>query len=80
MTELINVRTRVAVRDQMSDTTLREINTMWQDDGFAPPFLDPEPVGGQRVTRFQGYLDQVDGQTPGMSPEPFASSKSPCSR
>ncbi|WP_176218360.1 abortive infection family protein [Saccharomonospora piscinae] len=43
----------------MSGTTLREIDEMWQDEYF-PPAEDPEPVGGQRVTRFQGYLDQVD--------------------
>lgn len=44
----------------MSGTTLREIDQMWQDEGFAPVFEDPEPVGGQRVTHFQGYLNQVD--------------------
>lgn len=53
-------RARCAVRDVMSDTTLREIDQMWQDEGFAPVFEDPAPVGGQRVTRFQGYLNQVD--------------------
>lgn len=42
----------------MSGTTLREIDDMWQDEGF-PVAIDPEPVG-QRVTRFQGYLDLVD--------------------
>jgi Abortive infection C-terminus len=43
----------------MSSTTLREIDEMWQDELF-PPAEDPDPVGGQRVTRFQGYLNQVD--------------------
>lgn len=33
---------------------------MWQDEGFPQVFEDPAPVGGQRVTHFQGYLDQVD--------------------
>lgn len=44
----------------MSGTVLREINAMWQDEGFAP---GPEPgpsVGGERVSLFQSYLDSVD--------------------
>jgi hypothetical protein len=49
----------------MSGTVLREIDEMWQDELFAPPDVDPEPVGGERVTRFQGYLDQVDWTDPG---------------
>jgi hypothetical protein len=47
------------------ETTLREIDAMWQDEGCAPPFLDPERVGGQRVTRFQDYLTQVNCSDPG---------------
>jgi hypothetical protein len=58
--ELISQRTREAVRDVMSGTLLREIDEMWQDELFAPPTEEPESVGGQRVTRFQGYLNQVD--------------------
>lgn len=61
--ELVSVRTREAVRDLMSGTVLRDIDEMWQDELF-PPADDPEPVGGQRVTRFQGYLDQVDWTDP----------------
>jgi hypothetical protein len=57
--ELISKRTREAVRDCMSGTTLREIDQMWGDEDFADA-IDPEPVGGQRVTHFQGYLNQVD--------------------
>lgn len=57
---LLSERARFAVRDAMSGTTLREINQMWQDEGFAPVLEDPAPVGGQRVTHFQGYLDKVD--------------------
>ncbi|UGT70795.1 abortive infection family protein [Nocardia gipuzkoensis] len=64
--ELVNKRTREAVRDQMSGTVLREVDEMWQDELFAPPEQDPEPVGGERVTRFQGYLDQVDWTDPGQ--------------
>jgi hypothetical protein len=44
----------------MSGTVLRDIDDMWQDELFAPPEQEPEPVGGQRVTRFQGYLNNVD--------------------
>ncbi|HEX8080842.1 MAG TPA: abortive infection family protein [Jatrophihabitans sp.] len=57
--ELVHVRTRRAVRELMSDTVLRDIDGMWQDEGFAPGAEDPD-VGGQRVSRFQSYLDQVD--------------------
>lgn len=57
--ELISPRTREAIRDTMSDWTLRQIDELWQDELF-PPAQDPDPVGGQRVTRFQGYLNQVD--------------------
>ncbi len=62
--ELLSRRTREAVRDTMSDTVLREIDEMWQDELFAPPAEDPPAVGGQRVTHFQGYLDQVDWTDP----------------
>jgi hypothetical protein len=58
--ELVSQRTREAVRDTMSGTVLREIDEMWQDELFAPPAEEPESVGGQRVTHFQGYLNQVD--------------------
>ncbi|MEV0539703.1 abortive infection family protein [Nocardia salmonicida] len=60
MRELVSLRAREAVRDIMSGTVLRDIDDMWQDELFAPTVEDPEPVGGQRVTRFQGYLEQVD--------------------
>ncbi|QGQ20753.1 hypothetical protein GC089_18100 [Cellulomonas sp. JZ18] len=62
--ELVSERARTAVRDLMSGTTLREIDELWQDELFAPVFDDPEPVGGQRVTHFQGYMDQVDWTDP----------------
>jgi hypothetical protein len=61
MPEMINSRVRVAIRGLMSNTLLREIDEMWQDEGFAP---SPEPIepplGGERVTRFQEYLNAVD--------------------
>lgn len=63
--ELISKRTREAVRDCMSGTTLREIDQMWGDELFPEP-VDPDPVGGRRVTHFQGYLNQVDWTDPGQ--------------
>lgn len=62
--ELVSRRSREAVRDTMSGTVLREIDEMWQDELFAPTIDEPEPVGGQRVTHFQGYLNQVDWTDP----------------
>lgn len=44
----------------MSGTVLREIDEMWQDELFAPPTELAVPVGGERVTLFQSYLDVVD--------------------
>ena len=64
--ELVSPRAREAVRDLMSGTTLHDIDVLWQDELFAPVFDDPEPVGGQRVTHFQGYLDRVDWTDPGQ--------------
>lgn len=58
--ELVSARTRRAVREMMSGTVLRDIDGMWQDEGFAPSFEEDPAVGGQRVSRFQSYLDQVD--------------------
>jgi len=61
---LLSERARTAVRDLMSGTTLREIDELWESEGFAPPPEDPAPVGGQRVTHFQGFLNQVDWTDP----------------
>lgn len=63
--ELVSRRTREAVRDWMSGTTLREIDELWQDELFPPVFEDPPPVGGERVTHYQGYIDHVDWTDPG---------------
>jgi len=41
---------------------------MWQDAGYVQPTTFPDGVGGERVTLFQAYLDQVDWS----SPEHFA--------
>jgi hypothetical protein len=62
--ELLSRRTRETVRDVTSGTTLSEIDEMWQDELFAPVSEDPEPVGGQRVTRFEGYPNEVDWSDP----------------
>lgn len=63
--ELVSRRAREAVRDQMSGTVLREIDEMWQDELFAPSDEGIEPVGGQRVTQFQSYMNRVDWTYPG---------------
>ena len=44
----------------MSDTYLRDIDAMWNDEGFTRYNHEPGAVGGQRVTHFQGYLDAVN--------------------
>lgn len=58
--ELISRSTRRTVREMMSGTVLREIDGMWQDEGFAPGPEPEPPVGGQRVSLFQSYMDSVD--------------------
>lgn len=55
---LISKPTQRAFRELSTDTTLSEIDDMWQDEGFAPGPL-PE-IAGQRRARFQAYLDAVD--------------------
>lgn len=63
--DLISARTRRAVRELMSGTVLRDIEGMWQDEHFVPgPHPDP-PVGGERVSLFQSYLDGVNWHAPG---------------
>lgn len=64
--DLISVRPREAVRNQMSGTVLREIDEMWQDELFAPsPDPDPEVPGqGERVAPFQAYLNVVNWTDP----------------
>lgn len=49
--ELASVRTRRAVREMMSDTVLRDIDGMWQDEGFAPGIDDDPDVGGLLLRR-----------------------------
>lgn len=58
--DLVRQAARCAVRDQMSDTYLRDIDAMWNDEGFSRYTHEPTAVGGQRVTHFQGYLDEVN--------------------
>lgn len=57
--ELVHVRTRRVAREMMSDTVLRDIDGMWQDEGSARDPEDPDIVG-QRVSRFQSYLGHID--------------------
>lgn len=62
--QLLGRRTREAVRDEISGTYLGKIEEMWQDEMF-PPAVDPvPPLRGERITRFQGYLDLVDWTDP----------------
>lgn len=61
---LISPQLRGAIRDQMSATRLRDIHNMWQDEGFQQPTGYVEPVGGERVTLFQQYLNQVNWDDP----------------
>ncbi|MEU4607474.1 abortive infection family protein [Kribbella sp. NPDC023972] len=60
MNELVSRRTRSAVRDLVNVVTIGRIHTMWQDAGYVQPSTFPEGIGGERVTLFQAYLDQVD--------------------
>ncbi|HEY3514612.1 MAG TPA: abortive infection family protein [Kribbella sp.] len=60
MNELVSRRTRSAVRDLVNVVPLGRIHTMWQDAGYVQPSTFPDGVGGERVTLFQAYLDQVD--------------------
>lgn len=64
--ELVNERARKALRGQMSQTVLREIHDMWQDEGFPEPPVEkyPDGAGGERATLFQAYMDQVDWTDP----------------
>lgn len=61
---LISPQLRGAIRDQMSATRLRDIHNMWQDEGFQQPTGHVERVGGERVTLFQQYLNQVNWDDP----------------
>ena len=56
---LVGKATRRAFRELAVGTVLREIEGMWQDEGFAPGPADPT-VGGERRNLYQSYLDAVD--------------------
>lgn len=57
--ELVSRATRRAFREMSTDTVLRKIDEMWQDEGFAPG-PPREDVSGERRALFQSYLDVVD--------------------
>jgi hypothetical protein len=57
--ELVSRSTRRAFRELCTDTVLREIDDMWQDEGFAPGPL-PVNLVAERRSQFQSYLDVVD--------------------
>jgi Abortive infection C-terminus len=51
--------TRRAFREMSTGTVVREIDGMWQDEGFAPGPVN-ENLDGVRRALFQSYLDAVD--------------------
>lgn len=53
MPEPISGRVRGVFRDWASAIVLRDIDRLWQSEGFAPGFTDL--IGGQRVTRWAEY-------------------------
>jgi hypothetical protein len=57
--ELVSRATRRAFREVAVSIVLREIEEMWQDEGFnaAEP---SSSTGGERRSLYQGYLDAVD--------------------
>lgn len=57
--ELLRRATRRAFRELATSIVLREIDGMWQDEGFAPAPANPD-VMGERRSVFQSYLDAVD--------------------
>lgn len=57
--ELVSRATRRAFRELAPNIVLREIDDMWQDEGFAP--AEPSTLTtGERRSLYQGYLDAVD--------------------
>ncbi|WP_083502542.1 abortive infection family protein [Sphaerimonospora mesophila] len=63
--ELLSPATRIALRELVSTIPVRQINNLWQAEGFAPdPLtyerLEIEAVLGDRQRLFQSYLDAVD--------------------
>lgn len=63
--ELVSRATRRAFREVAVSIVLREIEEMWQDEGFdaAEP---SSSTGGERRSLYQGYLDAVDWTEPGQ--------------
>lgn len=57
--ELVSRATRRAFRDASSGVVLRDIDGMWQDEGFAPSGEDNQEQG-ERRSRFREYEDSVD--------------------
>ncbi len=55
--------TRRAFRELVTGTVLREIDDMWQDEGFGPAEAS-EATSGERQCLYQGYLDAVDWTDP----------------
>lgn len=56
---LISPATRRLFREIAPEIVLREIDGLWQDEGFAPGTY-PEDLPGERRSQFQSYLNAVD--------------------
>lgn len=64
--ELVSRATRRAFREIAPGIVVREIDGMWQDEGFeAGP--SPEDVSGVRRSLYQAYLNAVDWSDPGQA-------------
>ena len=62
--ELVSRAARRAFRELATGIVLREIDDIWQDEGFDP--AEPSQVtSGERRSLYQGYLDVVDWTDPG---------------
>ncbi|MDX8149525.1 hypothetical protein SK854_45900 [Lentzea sp. BCCO 10_0061] len=57
--QLVSRATRRAFRDAASGVVLRDIDGMWQDEGFAPSGEDNQEQG-ERRSRFREYEHSVN--------------------
>ncbi len=63
--ELVSRATRRSFREIASGIVLREIEGMWDDQGFEPGPI-PDDIGGERRSLYQAYLNAVDWTDPGQ--------------
>lgn len=62
--DLVTRRLRRAFRELAPKIVLREIDGLWQDEGFAKG--ESNDLDGERRSLFQSYLDAVDWTDPGQ--------------